>query len=114
MAAHDSCRCDDCLCSEAYPYHEKGTTSAICLQSRWGVLCQWKVGPALFCADFQLIKYSKSQFTFVGTNAYWLPTLNSDEDIDNTLASIAASNIKVVRLWGFNGSIHVTYSFNQC
>ncbi|KAF9464694.1 glycoside hydrolase family 5 protein [Collybia nuda] len=43
-----------------------------------------------------------SQFQFVGTNAYWLHALNSDQDIDNTLASIAAANITVVRTWGFN------------
>ncbi|KAF9532976.1 glycoside hydrolase superfamily [Crepidotus variabilis] len=39
---------------------------------------------------------------FVGTNAYWLPTLNSDDDIDKTLASIAAAGVKVVRTWAFN------------
>jgi len=43
-----------------------------------------------------------SHFTFVGTNAYWLPTLNNEQDIDNTLATIAANKIKVVRVWGFN------------
>ena len=44
-----------------------------------------------------------SQFTFIGTNAYWLPTLNSDEDIDNTLGNMSAAGIKVVRVWAFNG-----------
>jgi len=41
-------------------------------------------------------------FKFVGTNVYWLPTLNSDQDIDNTFAAIKAANITVVRLWAFN------------
>jgi len=43
-----------------------------------------------------------SQFRFIGTNAYWLPTLNSEADINNTLSSIANSNITVVRTWAFN------------
>jgi hypothetical protein len=60
-----------------------------------------------FSVDSVLFKYSSSHFTFVGTNAYWLPTLNNDQDIDNTLANIAANKIKVVRIWGFNGSIDV-------
>lgn len=47
-----------------------------------------------------------SVFKFIGTNAYWLPALNSDDDIDNTLASIAASGVTVVRTWAFNGAIY--------
>lgn len=43
-----------------------------------------------------------SALKVVGTNAYWLHALNTDEDIDNTLASIAAVGIKVVRTWAFN------------
>ncbi|KAG5652740.1 hypothetical protein H0H81_003881 [Sphagnurus paluster] len=43
-----------------------------------------------------------SEFKFVGTNAYWLPALNTEEDIDNTLASIRAANFTVVRTWAFN------------
>jgi len=39
---------------------------------------------------------------FVGTNAYWLHTLNTDQDIDNTLADISQSGVKVVRTWAFN------------
>jgi mannan endo-1,4-beta-mannosidase len=45
-----------------------------------------------------------SALRFVGTNAYWLHALNTDTDIDNTLASIAARGIKVVRTWAFNGT----------
>jgi len=40
---------------------------------------------------------------FVGTNAYWLPALNSDEDIDFTLGNMSAAGVKVVRTWAFNG-----------
>ncbi|KAG5642194.1 hypothetical protein DXG03_003432 [Asterophora parasitica] len=43
-----------------------------------------------------------SQFKFVGTNAYWLHALNTEEDIDNTLAAIRAANFTVVRTWAFN------------
>ncbi|KAF5380977.1 hypothetical protein D9615_003950 [Tricholomella constricta] len=43
-----------------------------------------------------------SVFTFVGTNAYWLQALNTEEDIDNTLAAIRAANFTVVRTWAFN------------
>ena len=42
--------------------------------------------------------------TFVGTNAYWLPYLNSDDDIRNTLANMSKSGISVVRTWAFNGA----------
>ncbi|KAH9997282.1 glycoside hydrolase superfamily [Russula vinacea] len=41
-------------------------------------------------------------FTFVGTNAYWLPYLNSDDDIRTILGSMAQSGITVVRTWAFN------------
>lgn len=44
-----------------------------------------------------------STLDFVGTNAYWLPALNSDQDIDLTLGNMSAAGIKVVRTWAFNG-----------
>ncbi|KAG6814339.1 hypothetical protein H0H92_010924 [Tricholoma furcatifolium] len=44
-----------------------------------------------------------SVFNFIGTNAYWLSSLNTDQDINNTLASIRAANFTVVRTWAFNG-----------
>ncbi|TFK54791.1 glycoside hydrolase [Heliocybe sulcata] len=49
-----------------------------------------------------MIFFSFRPFRFVGTNAYWLPVLNSDEDIANTLANMSAKGIKVVRVWAFN------------
>ncbi|EIW85194.1 glycoside hydrolase family 5 protein [Coniophora puteana RWD-64-598 SS2] len=42
-----------------------------------------------------------TNFKYIGTNAYWLPTLQDDE-ISTTLAKMAATGIKVVRLWAFN------------
>ncbi|KAF8478684.1 glycoside hydrolase [Russula ochroleuca] len=41
-------------------------------------------------------------FKFVGTNAYWLPYLNSEDDICNTLANMSKAGITVVRTWAFN------------
>lgn len=43
-----------------------------------------------------------SAFKFVGTNAYWLPALNTDQDISDTLGNMSAAGIKVVRTWAFN------------
>ncbi|KAI0271835.1 glycoside hydrolase superfamily [Russula aff. rugulosa BPL654] len=43
-------------------------------------------------------------FNFVGTNAYWLPYLNTEKDIRNTLANMSKSGISVVRTWAFNGA----------
>ncbi|KAG8217511.1 glycoside hydrolase family 5 protein [Butyriboletus roseoflavus] len=50
-----------------------------------------------------------SDFRYIGTNVYWLPSLNTNEDIWYTLGNISALGIKVVRLWAFNGEffIHV-------
>ena len=45
-----------------------------------------------------------SDFKFVGTNAYWLPYLNSDDDIHNTFANMSEAGITVVRTWAFNGA----------
>ncbi|KAK8102269.1 mannan endo-1-4-beta-mannosidase F [Apiospora sp. TS-2023a] len=38
----------------------------------------------------------------VGTNVYWLAFQMNDADIDLVLDQLAASGIKVVRIWGFN------------
>ncbi|KIM87070.1 glycoside hydrolase family 5 protein [Piloderma croceum F 1598] len=43
-----------------------------------------------------------SEFQFVGSNAYWLSTLNTDKDISDTFQSMSAAGIKVIRTWGFN------------
>ncbi|EEB87403.1 hypothetical protein MPER_15253, partial [Moniliophthora perniciosa FA553] len=42
------------------------------------------------------------EFKWIGTTAYWLPSLNKEEDIINTLSNISAAGIKVVRTWAFN------------
>ncbi|KIJ69403.1 glycoside hydrolase family 5 protein [Hydnomerulius pinastri MD-312] len=43
-----------------------------------------------------------SDLKYIGTNAYWLPSLNSNEDIWYTLGNMSAIGIKVVRVWAFN------------
>ena len=50
-------------------------------------------------------------FKFIGTNAYWLPYLNSDDDIRHTLANMSKSGIKVVRTWAFNGANNYLFGF---
>lgn len=39
---------------------------------------------------------------FVGTNTYWLAFLNNNSDVDHVLSDIAASGLKILRVWGFN------------
>ncbi|KAG1723775.1 glycoside hydrolase family 5 protein [Suillus paluster] len=43
-----------------------------------------------------------SSLRFIGTNLYWLPTLNSNDDIWNVLKNVSDTGIKVVRIWAFN------------
>ena len=50
-------------------------------------------------------------FKFIGTNAYWLPYLNSEDDISNTLANMSKAGITVVRTWAFNGANGVLHTF---
>jgi len=41
------------------------------------------------------------EYTFAGTNAYWLAQM-SNSDIDKAFSDIAASGVTTVRTWGFN------------
>jgi mannan endo-1,4-beta-mannosidase len=38
---------------------------------------------------------------FAGTNAWWLAHLSSNSDVDKSLAQMAATGYKIVRVWGF-------------
>lgn len=64
---------------------------------------RWKTDSELFVktanGQFQV---NGSEFKFIGTNAYWLPYLNSVDDINSTLANMSAAGIRVVRTWAFN------------
>jgi mannan endo-1,4-beta-mannosidase len=39
---------------------------------------------------------------FAGTNAYWLPFLTNDADVDLAMGHLAESGLKILRVWGFN------------
>ncbi|KAJ7109369.1 glycoside hydrolase family 5 protein [Mycena epipterygia] len=54
------------------------------------------------CTNGANFNVNNSDFKFIGTNAYWLPALNTDEDVDSVLSNISHSNITVVRTWAFN------------
>jgi mannan endo-1,4-beta-mannosidase len=37
-----------------------------------------------------------------GTNAYWLAFLEKNSDVDLVLDHMAAANLTILRIWGFN------------
>ena|ERR1700712_442967 len=39
---------------------------------------------------------------WAGTNAYWLPFLTNDADVDLVLDHMSAAELRIVRIWGFN------------
>src|ERR1700750_290376 len=39
---------------------------------------------------------------WAGTNAYWLPFLTKDADVDLVLDHMAEAQLRIVRIWGFN------------
>ncbi|CBF84170.1 hypothetical protein AN2709.2 [Aspergillus nidulans FGSC A4] len=39
---------------------------------------------------------------FAGTNAYWLPFLTDDADVNLAMSHLAESGLKLLRVWGFN------------
>ncbi|KAL2794005.1 glycoside hydrolase superfamily [Aspergillus keveii] len=39
---------------------------------------------------------------FAGTNAYWLPFLTNDADVDLAMGHMAEAGLKILRVWGFN------------
>ncbi|KAL7274196.1 hypothetical protein RUND412_002911 [Rhizina undulata] len=52
--------------------------------------------------------------SFAGTNAYWLPFLASDADVNTTFAAISAAGLKVVRTWAFNDATSCSGVYFQC
>ncbi|KAJ7685166.1 glycoside hydrolase family 5 protein [Mycena polygramma] len=87
-----------------------GVCATSSLDPSWMRDPRWKTNPTRTVDDkssfvstsgsnFQV---NNSNFKFIGTNAYWLAALNSDEDIDSVLGNISHSNITVVRTWAFN------------
>ena len=39
---------------------------------------------------------------FAGTNSYWIGFLTNNDDVDLVMSHLAASGLKVLRVWGFN------------
>ncbi|KAH8776702.1 glycoside hydrolase superfamily, partial [Diaporthe sp. PMI_573] len=39
---------------------------------------------------------------YAGTNCYWCGFLTSDEDVDKIFSDMAAADLKIIRVWGFN------------
>ncbi|KAK2746415.1 hypothetical protein FQN55_005633 [Onygenales sp. PD_40] len=51
---------------------------------------------------------------FAGTNAYWLPFLTNDADVETAFAAIADAGLKVVRTWAFNDATSCSGVYFQC
>ncbi|KAJ3531423.1 hypothetical protein NMY22_g8165 [Coprinellus aureogranulatus] len=64
-------------------------------------------GPEYVSTENGHFTVNGSLLNFVGTNAYWLAALDKEEDIDKTLADIAAAGVRVVRTWGFNDVVDI-------
>ncbi|KAK7747467.1 hypothetical protein SLS53_001722 [Cytospora paraplurivora] len=39
---------------------------------------------------------------YAGTNCYWCGFLTEDEDVDKVFSDMAAADLKIIRVWGFN------------
>ena len=48
---------------------------------------------------------------WAGTNAYWLPFLPNNADVDLVLDHMAEAQLRIVRTWGFNDIVR---SPNNC
>ncbi|EMD42174.1 glycoside hydrolase family 5 protein [Gelatoporia subvermispora B] len=60
------------------------------------------VPPGFVTTNGRNFELDGKPFAFVGANAYWLPLLNTERDVDYTMQQIQASGAKVVRTWAFN------------
>ncbi|KAF8636655.1 hypothetical protein AX17_003462 [Amanita inopinata Kibby_2008] len=46
--------------------------------------------------------FNGKEFPLVGTTAYWLPALNTEQDIDLALGNISQAGFNAIRIWAFN------------
>jgi mannan endo-1,4-beta-mannosidase len=53
-------------------------------------------------ADGSRFKIDGKTGYYAGSNAYWIGFLKNNKDIDTTLDHVAASGLKILRVWGFN------------
>jgi len=88
------------------PVKRNGSDSSNFVTSQGGkFFVNGKYGTIYFSPNFSIAEIRRNRsFRFLGTNAYWLSTLHTDDDIDRTLGSMASAGIKVVRVWAFNGT----------
>ncbi|KAH7914659.1 glycoside hydrolase family 5 protein [Hygrophoropsis aurantiaca] len=63
---------------------------------------QKRESTSFVCTDGPDFVVNGSTFKYIGTDLYWLPALNTNEDIWYTLGNISAIGIKVIRVWAFN------------
>ena len=60
----------------------------------------------------QFVVDGKTQY-LAGTNAYWLPFLMNDADVDLAMDQLAASGIRLLRTWGFNDVTNIPPDPNE-
>ncbi|KAI5925649.1 glycoside hydrolase superfamily [Camillea tinctor] len=58
--------------------------------------------PTFAKTDGLLFNIDGASQYYAGTNCYWCGFLTEDEDVDKVFSDIAASGLKIVRVWGFN------------
>ncbi|OCH95828.1 glycoside hydrolase [Obba rivulosa] len=60
------------------------------------------VPPGFVTTNGRSFELDGKPFAFVGANAYWLPLLTTERDVDFTMQQIQGAGVKVVRIWAFN------------
>ncbi|KAK5069269.1 hypothetical protein LTR64_008436 [Lithohypha guttulata] len=60
--------------------------------------------PATSTSSAPVFEIDGAKQYFAGTNTWWLSHILSDDDVDRALAEIAASDLKVTRVWGFGNT----------
>ncbi|KAF8656160.1 hypothetical protein AX16_002729 [Volvariella volvacea WC 439] len=61
----------------------------------------WPVSKFITTANGQYVKNGKP-FKTLGSNLYWLPTLNTWDDINNVIGNVSSFGFNSIRTWAFN------------